>query len=108
MRNKLIELLKDAPKNLAVLSFETLADHLIANGVTIPQWIPVSERLPRIGETVIVADANNDLVNARHIGYGRLNTLGWACCYVNHKPAEPIDTYTHWMPLPTAPKEEEV
>lgn len=43
MRNKLIDLLKDAPKNLAVLSFETLADHLIANGAILPEFLKIRE-----------------------------------------------------------------
>ena len=43
MRNKLIDLLKDAPKNLAVLSFETLADHLIENGVILPEFLKIRE-----------------------------------------------------------------
>ena len=31
-----------------------VADHLIANGVTIQRWIPVTERLPEDGEYVFV------------------------------------------------------
>ena len=53
-REKLIELLKSGgvrgfPFNAA------LADHLIANGVTVQKWIPVSERLPESGVHVLVA-----------------------------------------------------
>lgn len=52
MRNKLIELLFEV---IAVKPAETIndmADFLIANGVTLQQWIPVSERLPENGEVV--------------------------------------------------------
>lgn len=54
VREKLIELLKsggvrDFPFNAA------LADHLIANGVTVQKWIPVTERLPESGVHVLVA-----------------------------------------------------
>ena len=31
-----------------------LADHLIANGVTVQEWIPVTERLPKSGEHVLL------------------------------------------------------
>lgn len=34
---------------------EPLVDHLIANGVTIQRWIPVTERLPESGKHVMVA-----------------------------------------------------
>ena len=33
---------------------ERYADHLISNGVTVQQWIPVSDRLPEEGEEVLV------------------------------------------------------
>ena len=44
---KLIELLKSSRDVwVADSSAKILADHLIANGVTVQQWIPVAERLP--------------------------------------------------------------
>ena len=60
MRKKLIELLDDIHQNgndfkdveihgvriPNTVSNEGVADHLLANGVTVQQWIPVSERLP--------------------------------------------------------------
>lgn len=52
MREKLIELIIDGftkctkPHEVyAQLDLEALADYLLANGVTIQQWIPVEERL---------------------------------------------------------------
>jgi len=73
MRNKLIELLAEASLNSANRCSNTdcdecrenaenggacfrgfEADHLLANGVTVQQWIPVSERLPVPYETVLV------------------------------------------------------
>ena len=54
---KLIELVRDAIKwrpSIARVVGETdtkkIADHLIANGVTIQRWIPVTERLPQEDE----------------------------------------------------------
>ena len=59
VRQKLVELLNEAffdynhgkgdgyiPKNFA--------DHLVANGVTVEQWIPVKERLPESGVHVLL------------------------------------------------------
>ena len=106
MRDKLIELIKESVNGCATYWASLIADHLIANGVTISEWTPVSERSPEYGETVIVADAKQDVVNARHLGVGKGNTVGWMCCYVAHKPAEAKDAYTHWMPLPNPPKGE--
>lgn len=51
MKEKLIELLKHDNCPLFMVfgdSIEVLADYLIANGVTVRKWIPVTERLPEI------------------------------------------------------------
>ena len=46
-REKLIELLQCSPTDvMGNHGVGAMADHLIANGVTIQQWIPVTERLP--------------------------------------------------------------
>ena len=54
-REKLIEILKQAPVEGKVLDewwweekIKMIADHLIANGVTVQNWIPITERLPEI------------------------------------------------------------
>ena len=48
VREKLIDLIIDAKRtDLEEGSFtEYLADHLIANGVTVQEWIAVEDRLP--------------------------------------------------------------
>lgn len=49
-RDKLIELISYFCEHMPHMDGQTweeaCADHLIANGVTLQQWIPVSERLP--------------------------------------------------------------
>jgi hypothetical protein len=105
-REKLIELLCEAKSKSAddawfsdatyaeQLAME--ADHLIANGVTVQKWIPVTERLPQ--EDVRVLVWLTDGVNS----YTKMDTdrrhnnrwVRWGM-YV-----------THWMPLPTPPKGE--
>ena len=47
-REKLIELFRAIAHENCFGSIEKIADHLIANGVTIQQWIPVKERLPEV------------------------------------------------------------
>lgn len=65
-REKLIELLETvvSPKEVlcdgeVLVSTARVADHLIANGVTVQQWIPVTERLPQEDKPM---DLVNDLV----------------------------------------------
>ena len=53
---KLIDLIEDAKRtDPETGSFtEYLADHLITNGVTVQEWIPVDERLPESGVHVLI------------------------------------------------------
>ena len=67
-----------------------------------PRWIPVTERLPRMWEEVMLQFPNNQAVGF-HDG-----DSGWAVLsgdnmytYVGTEEVHP----THWMPLPPAPKE---
>ena len=62
IREKLVELIKDGiRKGLRAkgddrldYSFEDVADHLIANGVTVQEWISVKDRLPESGVHVLI------------------------------------------------------
>ena len=91
-----------------------LADHLIAHGVTVQGWIPVTERLPEDdpnikkhieGEkfgflTVLVyngvaKETNRFFSNEERYGLPKTNGWEWASQNV-----------THWMPLPEPPKGE--
>ena len=114
MKNKLIELICEAVRehnceahcNCNCIKVEIIADHLIANGVTVQQWIPVSERLPEeregwcntFSDTVLVA-------HKRHDGSIRMTTS----CTIDgkwHSDVQHIQyEITHWMPLPEPPKE---
>lgn len=71
-----------------------LVDHLIANGVTVQQWTPVTERLPTRD------DANEtESILAIHKNDGFVGR--WIWDIVVRFPTE----FTHWMPLPEPPKE---
>ena len=61
VKEKLVELIDDYTDPLTVRDIhkedfaEKFADHLIANGVTVQQWIPVTERLPaEDGEYIVL------------------------------------------------------
>ncbi len=73
-----------------------LADHLIANGVTIQQWIPVTEMLPENLENVLVRTWGV------MIGWYDCECLRWRSDYFTFNKNE----VTHWMPLPEPPKGE--
>lgn len=73
--------------------WDYFTDHLLANGVTIQQWIPVTEGLPDPFETVLVYDATVDEIYAAYITYHK--ELGGVC--MSHE-------ITHWMPFPIVPK----
>lgn len=69
----------------------------------LPRWIPVTERLPKPGATILAVDNSGDMgvcnfVNARFVGecFGfevYLNDGGW-----DRSPSKVIGEYvTHWM-----------
>ena len=76
------------------------ADHLIANGVTVQEWVSVKERLPQ--------EKVNCIVHYKHAYCD--NDDYWAigmCFYDGEKfQLNPAYKVTHWMPLPTPPKGE--
>ena len=80
---------------------EIIADRLIANGVTIRQWIPVTERLPEADKKVLVFTAGGSFKVARCNFYKNGTEVNWA---TNDGLGE--RAITHWMPLPKPPKGE--
>ena len=84
---------------------EYIADHLIANGVTVQQWIPVSERLPELGQPCLCYKKTHG-----HPEY-RLGTYIGATFSKNCAAFKSMSHFgcigaTHWMPLPEPPKGE--
>ena len=72
---------------------ERFADYLIANGVTVQEWISVNDRLPEQGEEAICIAADGDMM------IGKYTEWGWMFpCY--------FEDLTHWMPIPDPPKGE--
>lgn len=106
VREKLVELL-DIIIQPGEKTLGDIADHLIANGVTVQEWVKVEDRLPRYNETVLVyrpSMAEKILVDNYYGFYGEDDDEwfeGWACYGKN---STGNDVITHWMPLPHPPK----
>ena len=104
-REKLVELLKDG----GVRDFPfnaVLADHLIANGVTVQKWIPVNERLPETNnKTMVIVCVDGKKSAAR---WFERTTIRGKLVERFKYPWDVItcENITHWMPLPEPPKED--
>ena len=111
VREKLVELLKSVlpnfRNNMAYWGEKPIyefADCLLANGVTVQEWISVNDRLP---EPKHEFDARNWYLVA--LSNGVVKELAYE--FHNHsvfgygwrETAYPV---THWMPLPEMPKGE--
>ena len=54
VRKNLVEIIQNSVGGCARHWAEVIADGLIANGVTVQEWISVKDRLPEDGETVLI------------------------------------------------------
>ena len=125
-KEKLIELLKLSDACICDLCGEegaldrvagVIADNLIANGVTVQEWIPVTERLPEIGDTYLVVvkykydwedDYTIDTDVAMFHPYDNPDAYidnRWDT-YIDWDEGQQYIHVTHWMPLPEPPKGE--
>lgn len=111
VREKLVELIRSAHKkckahktchecevygNGSDCVYMFIADHLLANGVTIQEWIPVTERLPKEQGFYRVYHKNSKAICDRFY-YKDCPDL-----FVNVKD----DPVTHWKPIEQPPKGE--
>ena len=89
-------------------------DNLIANGVTVQKWIPVTERLPEVAiihksrweqstESVHVLCACKQKSGKRMVKEGSCKVYASGTIYWMIPGT--VDSVTHWMPLPQPPKE---
>lgn len=117
VRKKLTKLLGEAhSKSAEAACFEDAtyakqlrmeADHLIANGVTVQKWIPVTERLPE-GEKLVMIHCKNGAMFVGYCGkqycdYERRWRIKTA---LNSTKLLNVGRVTHWAELPEPPKGE--
>lgn len=89
-----------------------LVDHLLANGVTVQQWIPVTERLPdkEFWEHQKRFEDEDLEVQVMIKGALRPTTLLYNAegeFYEQHSDGQTFYLVTHWAPLMDPPKEVE-
>ena len=96
VREKLVELLADAGMGKTERNF--LADQLIANGVTVQEWISVTDRLPEAGGYVVCIAKRNPFSRFMPM-VARIEKNGW----VNPITEQYISEVTHWMQMPEPP-----
>ena len=124
VKEKLIELLCNLPtpefvigtrragKKLITAGF--IADHLIANGVTVQKWISVKDRLPEIPEgyaenpePVLYMMKNTKTIYAGYYGEGGVWKDKYFRQYVDSRNGVDVDDVLCWMyqhDLPQPPK----
>ena len=105
VREKLVELINDCRfmEGYGMDLVERQADHLIAHGVTVQEWISVKDRLPEKHDRFICTYKFNSNSEMQFVGvldyYAYDQYPHW-----QHESAGVI--VTHWMPLPQPPKGE--
>lgn len=108
VREKLVGLLRNSPHLDTIkgykgndCTFEQGADWLIANGVTVQEWISVEDRLPENGGYVVCIAKRNPFSRFMPM-VARIEKNGW----VNPITEKYISEVTHWQPIPQPPKGE--
>ena len=107
VKEKLVELLQSAPADImGNHGVGALADHLIANGVTVQEWISVKDRLPEDRGYYLVAyrDKYNESISVAYDAYVKCSFGEWWGGEFTHDISKRV--VTHWMPLPEPPKGE--
>ena len=114
VKEKLVELMCEAP--LGNKTFEQqyykstitkIADHLIARGVTVQEWISVDDRLPE-NDVMVIGYTPCD--GFMFVGYyheePKYDWKVWRIITAMRSTKVIKKKVTHWMPLPQPPKGE--
>lgn len=96
-REKLMHLISDVVE-LYKSEYEELADYLIANGVTVQEWISVKDRLPENEKCVLVYSQDGGAAEGKY----NARFKEWVQFRWN---VTELKNVTHWMLLPQPPKE---
>ena len=104
VREKLVEIVKKAaysslPSNTEDFHINMFVTNLLANGVTVQEWISVKDRLPE--------EKTNYIVYYKHAFCDDESHIGICICYYDGVEfnMDSLHKVTHWMPLPEPPEE---
>lgn len=98
VREKLVEVLLPI---IGMRSWaERISNHLIANGVTVQEWVDVKDRLPEESGMYIVTANDGHAQRVSFVQWQKKNRM-W-----NLTGARSYWRVTHWMPMPQPPKGE--
>ena len=113
VREKLVELIDNMLPHEGKTFEEALADHLIANGVTVQEWISVEDRLPdKTGRYLVLKNRiapdylggnRTDIVILRFFVDKGFRMPTHIPDWINEEINEEV---THWMQMPELPKGE--
>ena len=98
VKEKLVEIIKFYADFLSQDTIDAIADSIIAEGVTVQEWISVKDRLPQPGERVLVC------IGAVFEAF--IDDAGKWQRYYSAPLNEVLGEPTYWMPLPQPPKGE--
>ena len=100
VREKLVELL-DRFVYDDWYSNNYIAEKLMANGVTVQEWISVEDESPEVGGYVVCIAKRNPFSRFMPM-VARIEKNGW----VNPMTEQYISEVTHWIPIPQPQKGE--
>ena len=105
VREKLLELLVrcaiEESITIEPVAESRLVDFLVTHGVTVQEWISVTDRLPEVGGYVVCIAKRNPFSRFMPM-VARIEKNGW----VNPITEQYISEVTHWMQMPQPPKGE--
>ena len=99
VREKLVELIRKGARGHTFMPTETIANYLVEHGVTVQEWIPVTERLPDIGDRCLCNVKSFAFPGSFYHAILPYDKYGFV------EGGIYTDDVTHWMPLPEPPKE---
>lgn len=92
-------LIAESEAMLAAAPHDTPALNSVQSVVTVPdKWIPVSERMPEVGDIVLTAMGGS-------VNIGEMECSAANCRFFTSVISGRELPATHWMPLPAAPQE---
>lgn len=123
-RDRLVELIQEAHYKwtYSMDNFENVcADHLIENGVIVPQWISVKDRLPETNGKYLCANYSKtfnryfievlsfakNLHKVDEFDFKEEKGKSGFYMYDSEWGYSHFRSVTHWMPLPEPPKAEQ-